>query len=96
MDEIFIARPLSSIRKNGASKKALQNEQGLLFFQAYYLLGLEGDYVGRAGAFFALSDFELHLLAFVERCIARCLNIRVMDKKIFATVVRVDKTKSLT
>jgi hypothetical protein len=65
------------------------------WFQAFHSLGLAGDYVGRTRAFFALSDLEFHLLAFVERCIARRLNFRVVDEQIFAAIIGVNKAKSL-
>jgi hypothetical protein len=57
---------------------------------------LARDNVGRAGTLFALSDFKLDLLAFIECCIASCLDFRVVDKQIFAAVIRDNKTKSLT
>ena len=57
---------------------------------------LARDNVGRAGTLFALSNFELDLLAFIECCIASSLDFRMVDKKIFAAVIRDNKTKSLT
>ena len=57
---------------------------------------LAGDYVGRAGAFLALSDLELDLLAFIERCIAGCLNLGVVDEQILAAIVGIDEAITLT
>jgi hypothetical protein len=57
---------------------------------------LAGDYIGRTRAFFALSDLELDLLTFVERCIAGCLNFRVVDEQIFAAIVGINEAIALT
>ena len=69
--------------------------QGLLILPSLGVL-LDRDYVGCTRAFFALSDHELDFLSFVERCIARCLDFRVVDKQVIAAAIRGDKTKSLT
>jgi len=53
-------------------------------------------YVGRTWAFFALSDLVFDLLAFIERCIARRLNFRVVDKEVIAAIIRGNKTKPLS
>ena len=79
-----------------AQRKRPRNQSGAFRFQASRLPGLAGDYVSRARAFLALSDLEFHLLAFVERCIARRLNIRVVDEQIFAAVIGVNEAKALT
>jgi len=79
-----------------AQSKRPRNSSGAFRFQASRLSGLAGDYVGRTRAFLALSDLEFHLLAFVERCIARRLNIRVMDEQILAAVIRVNEAIALT
>ena len=57
---------------------------------------LARNYIGRAWAFFAFSDLEFDTLAFIERCVAGCLDLRMMDKQIVAAVVRLDETESLT
>jgi hypothetical protein len=56
---------------------------------------LARNYVGRAGALLALSDFELDLLPFIERGVAGRLDLRMVDKQIFAAVVRDYEAKSL-
>jgi hypothetical protein len=56
--------------------------------------GLAGDYVRRAWAFFALSDCELYLLAFVKIGVSGALDFRVMDEQIFAAALGGDKSKS--
>jgi len=76
-------------------KRPCRSWSRAFWFQALHSLGLAGDYVGRTRAFFALPDLEFHLLAFVERCIARRLNLRVVDKQIFAAIIRVNKAESL-
>jgi len=57
---------------------------------------LARNYVGRAGTLFALSNFELDLLAFIERGVAGRLDLRMVDKQILAAVVRDYEAKSLT
>jgi len=69
--------------------------QGLSIFSSF-VVQLDRGYVGRTWAFFALSNLKLNALVFIERCIAICLNLRVMDKQIIATVIRSNKTKTLT
>jgi len=69
--------------------------QGLLILPSLGVL-LDGDHVGCARSFLALSGHELDLLSFVERCIARRLNLRVVDKQVIAAAIRGNKTKSLT
>ena len=56
---------------------------------------LARNYIGRTGPLLALSDLELDLLAFVERCIASSLDFRVVDKQILAAVIRDYEAKSL-
>ena len=68
--------------------------QGLSVFNL--VVWLDGDHVGCARSFLALSGHELDLLSFVERCIARRLNLRVVDKQVIAAAIRGNKTKSLT
>ena len=53
-------------------------------------------YVGRAGSFLALSNLELNLLAFIERGIAGRLDFGMVDKQIFAAVIRDYESESLT
>lgn len=57
--------------------------------------GLAGGDVGRAGAFLALSDFEVHRLALIEGGIALRLDLRMVDEQIVAATGRADETKSL-
>lgn len=57
---------------------------------------LARNYVGSAGSLLTLSNFELNLLAFVERNIAAHLDFRMVDKQIFAAVIRDYESKSLT
>ena len=57
---------------------------------------LARNYIGRARAFFAFSDLEFNFLAFIERCVPGCLNLRVVNKQIVAAVVWLDETESLT
>jgi hypothetical protein len=68
--------------------------QGLSILSSL-VLWLDRGYVGRTWAFLALSDLELDLLAFIQRCIACCLDLRVMDKQVIAAIVRGNKTISL-
>ena len=42
--------------------------------------GLAGDDVRRARAFFALSDLELHFLAFIKTGVAVHLDFRMMNE----------------
>ena len=60
------------------------------------LFCLGWDYIGRTRTFFALSDLEFNLLAFIKLSEAFHLNFGVMDKQIIASVVRLDETVSLT
>jgi hypothetical protein len=61
----------------------MQNEKAL---HSQGLSGLKlhcrsaGLYIGRTWTLFALTNLELNLLAFVERCITGGLYLRVMDK----------------
>jgi len=59
-------------------KKTLQNCRVFQF--SGVAVCLAGNYARRTWTFFALSDFELNLLAFIERCITSCFNLRVMDE----------------
>ena len=68
--------------------------QGLSILSSL-VLWLDRGYVGRTRALLALSDLELDLLAFIQRCIACCLDLRVMDKQVIAAIVRGNKTISL-
>ncbi len=61
-----------------------------------FVVRLAGDYISRTRAFFALSDLELDLLTFIERCIAGCLNLRVVDEQIFAAIVGINEAIALT
>ncbi len=76
-------------------KKGPAKRQGLSILSSI-VVRLARDYVGCAWAFLALSDLEINLLAFIERCVAGCLDFRVMDKQIVAAVIRANKAKSLT
>ncbi len=81
------------ISAEDTNKKALF-QTGLFGFQdAQFLFG---NYVGRAGPFFTLTNFELDRLAFIKICIAAGLYFRMMDEEIFAAPIRSDKTKTLT
>jgi hypothetical protein len=75
------------------------NEKALPFSRAFrfssLVVCLAWDYIGRTWTFLALSDLELNLLAFIERSIARCLDIRVVDKQIFAAIIWINKAKTL-
>ena len=51
------------------------------------IVWLDRTYVGRARAFFALSDLELDFLVFIECCITFCLYFRVVDKQIIAAII---------
>jgi len=82
------------IRRNKIYEKAPL--VGRAFWFSSLVVCLLGDYVGRTRAFSALSDLELDLLALVERCIARRLDLRVVDKQILPPVIRVDEAKPLT
>jgi hypothetical protein len=53
-------------------------------------------YIVGTWAFFALADFEIYLLIFIQSGIAARLDFRVMDEQIGAAVIRSDETKSLT
>jgi len=63
------------------------------FFEAC-CLALTGDYVGRTRAFFALSNLELHLLAFIKTGVALRLDFRVMNEQIVTAVIGGDKSKA--
>jgi hypothetical protein len=76
------------------NKKGPAVQQGLSVFKLHSWLA--GLYLRRTRAFLAFADFKLDLLAFIQRCIAGCLNIRVVDKQVIPTVIRTDKTISLT
>ena len=69
-------------------------QQGLSILSSL-VVWLYRGYVGRTWAFFALSDLEFDLLAFIEGSIACRLNFRVVDKKVLATIIRANKTQSL-
>jgi hypothetical protein len=75
-------------------------KQALTFSRACRFLSLVGqsdrDYLSRAWTFFAFSNLELNLLAFIERRIALCLNLRVMNKQVIAAFIRDNKAKSLS
>ena len=57
---------------------------------------LFGNDIGRARAFFTLSDLELDLLALIEGCVACGLDLRMMDKQVFPAVVWINEAKALT
>jgi hypothetical protein len=61
-----------------------------------HVVNLGRSYIIGAWAFFALADLKIDLLIFIKRGIAAGLDFRVMDKQIFAAIVRSNKTKSLT
>jgi hypothetical protein len=42
-----------------------------------------------------LPDCKLDLLTLIERGIALCLDLRVVDEQVFAALIRSDKTESL-
>ena len=51
-----------------------------------------GLYIGRLWAFAAFSGIEFNLLAFFESSVPFRNNVRMMDKYLFAAVIRNDKT----
>jgi len=57
--------------------------------------GLARDYVGRTGAFSALSDLELNLLTFLETGVPGGLDFRVMNEQVIAASIGGDKAKAL-
>ena len=59
-----------------------------------FCLGLAGDDISRTGTFFALSNLELHPLAFLKGGIAVRLDFRVMNEQIFTAVIGSDKSKA--
>ena len=65
---------------------------GALGFSRHLVLA--GDYSGRTWAFFALSDCELNLLAFVKARIAVGLYFRVMNEQILIAVIGRDESVS--
>jgi hypothetical protein len=69
-------------------------EQGLSGFKPWCLV-LYGGYAGRARTLLALPDCKLDLLTLIERGIALCLDLRVVDEQVFAALIRSDKTESL-
>ena len=75
-------------------KKALRFYRAFRFFKLYPCLGR--DDVCGTGPFFALSDVEGYLLAFIEGCEARGLNFGMMDEQIISCVIRDDKSITLT
>jgi len=56
---------------------------------------LLGCYIDCARPFFALADFELDRLAFVQIRVAGCFDFGVVHKQICPSVVRNDKPKTL-
>ena len=62
-------------------------------FPVFYF-ELAGDDVGRTRAFFALSDLELHLLAFIKSGVTFSLDFRVMNEQILAAIVWSDKSEA--
>ena len=58
-----------------------------------YLLG---DDIGRTWTFFALPDLELDLLALIEGGVTCGLNLRMVNKQVFSTIIRVNEAKTLT
>jgi hypothetical protein len=56
--------------------------------------GLAGDYVRRTRPFFALSDHELYLLAFIKTGVSGALDFRVMNEQILAAALGADKSES--
>ncbi len=75
-------------------KRRPRNLAGPLGFQRFSPY-LSRDNVGCAWALLALSNLELDLLAFIERCVAGGLDFRMMDEQIIATVIRNNKTETL-
>ena len=66
------------------------------FFNSFGLIGyLDRGYIICAGAFFALSDVEVNLLAFIQSGIPAHLDFRMVDEQIIAAVIRGNKAKSL-
>jgi len=53
------------------------------------------DYVGGTGAFFALSDLEVHFLTFLQRGVTARLYLRVVDEQIIAAIIGTDKSETL-
>jgi hypothetical protein len=60
-------------------------------FTGWYLFGAD---VGSLGAFGALAGNELNLLAFLKGLEALDFDAREVNEKIFATVIRLDETKT--
>lgn len=57
---------------------------------------LKGFYVVRAGSLLTLTNFVLYLLAIIQCCVFTTgLNCGVMNKEIFASIFRCNKSKTL-
>ena len=56
---------------------------------------LARDNVGRARALLALADLEIDLLILVERRVPFGPDLRMVDKKVLAAVIRANEPESL-
>jgi hypothetical protein len=70
----FIVRRYNSQIETGSGLS------GARWFFRFTVFELARDDVGRTRAFFALSDLELHLLAFIKSGITFSLDFRVMNE----------------
>jgi hypothetical protein len=75
-------------------KKALSDDRAFNALSCTANLGR--SYIVGTRAFFALTDFEVYLLVFIQGGIAACFNFRVMDEQISAAVIGSNETKTLT
>jgi len=74
-------------------KRSFGFSGGALVFPVCFF-GLTRDYVGCTWAFLALSDIKLNLLAFLEIGVSGRLDLRMMNKQVFAGVIGCDKSKA--
>jgi hypothetical protein len=81
-------------RSRRGQKKNPATGAGSSYAQASF--GLAGRHIGRTRALLALSDFEIHRLALIERGGARRFDLRMVDKQICAAIRRANEAKSLT
>ena len=73
-------------------KKASRESRGL--YSGLIFGVLLRDDVDGTGAFFALTDIERHRLAFLKVGVAAHLNLRMMNKQLFAAIIGDDESKS--
>jgi hypothetical protein len=84
---------IGSSRQSSAEQKGSALKRSPLVLSEHHFV-LAGGYVGRAWPFFALSDLELYLLAFIKIRIPAHLDFRVMNEQILAAVFGADKSKT--